>query len=393
MFRLLRAFLPGVARQLSAPVLDELVALMFTAPLPVATIGVAVFGTGLLIASIEQSRAVLVMAVASAVITFWRLSIIRRYRRRPLGTAGCEPAATWERRYAAGSFCFALVLGLLDAQALMLGGLNVPMLVSALIFGYGSGLVTRISVRPAICGASLLLAAVPTVAGYGLAPTSGGLAARTAHVAEMVLITGFAVIGLETIAQSYQKTLSQLLIKQDLKAMVVRDALTSLPNRLLLRSRFEETAAENLRTGRMLAVHCLDLDRFKAVNDTFGHPTGDALLQAVGKRLVRALKAADTAARIGGDEFVILQCCVQKVEDAELLARRITGVISAPYDIEGRQITIGVSVGIALAPPGSADLEQLLSRADAALYLTKGEKRGGVSFWNDPPTVAAFTAA
>ncbi len=153
------------------------------------------------------------------------------------------------------------------------------------------------------------------------------------------------------------------------------DMLTNLPNRVLFREHLEN-AFRGAQSGRGCAVHCLDLDHFKTVNDTLGHPIGDDLLKIVASRLVEALPATDFVARIGGDEFAIIQTAVERPEQCSQLASRIVDVVSKPYDIDGRHIVIGTSIGIAVAPNDGANPDQLLKNADMALYLAKGDGRG-----------------
>ena len=153
------------------------------------------------------------------------------------------------------------------------------------------------------------------------------------------------------------------------------DMLTNLPNRVLFREHLEN-AFRGAQLGRGCAVHCLDLDHFKTVNDTLGHPIGDDLLKIVASRLVEALPATDFVARIGGDEFAIIQTAVERPEQCSQLASRIVDVVGKPYDIDGRHIVIGTSIGIAVAPNDGANPDQLLKNADMALYLAKGDGRG-----------------
>jgi diguanylate cyclase (GGDEF)-like protein/PAS domain S-box-containing protein len=153
------------------------------------------------------------------------------------------------------------------------------------------------------------------------------------------------------------------------------DALTDLPNRVLFRETFERVLALT-RRGQLLALHYLDLDQFKAVNDTLGHPIGDGLLQAVADRLREGVRETDTVARLGGDEFAILQTAIASPLEATGLAGRLIELIEAPFDIAGHQIVIGTSIGIALAPQDGMDADQLLKCADLALYRAKVDGRG-----------------
>jgi diguanylate cyclase (GGDEF)-like protein len=149
---------------------------------------------------------------------------------------------------------------------------------------------------------------------------------------------------------------------------------------LLLREHLER-AVGKLKTHSGFAVFCLDLDQFKQVNDTLGHPIGDELLKLVAMRLRDCIGDQDLVARLGGDEFAIVYDGVQLPERSGELAARIINAISEPYEIEGRQIVIGASIGVANAPGDSSDPDQLLKNADMALYLAKGNGRGIYRFF------------
>ena len=162
--------------------------------------------------------------------------------------------------------------------------------------------------------------------------------------------------------------------------MARHDALTGLPNRILFGEKIEEAIANAGREGDF-AVLCLDLDRFKQVNDTLGHHVGDELLRAVAQRLRDCMREGDTVARPGGDEFAVVQRKVERPEQAALLAHRIIEVLSAPYDVVGHRITIGASIGISLAPGDGATCDKLLKSADVALYRAKADGRGTWRFF------------
>ena len=170
--------------------------------------------------------------------------------------------------------------------------------------------------------------------------------------------------------------------------MAHHDALTDLANRVLLRERLEETLERRSRDDQV-AVLCMDLDRFKEVNDTLGHPMGDALLQAVARRLRGCIRESDIVARLGGDEFAILQPGVPQPAGADALARRIIEAISMPYDLDGHQVVLGTSVGIAVAPEDGTEPDHLLSHADLALYRAKGDGRGTFRFFETGMDAAA----
>jgi len=162
--------------------------------------------------------------------------------------------------------------------------------------------------------------------------------------------------------------------------MAHHDALTDLPNRLQLYEQLRQLLART-RQGQHVAVFCLDLDRFKDVNDAHGHPVGDLLLKAVADRLRQCIRDADMVARLGGDEFAIMQAGASQPTDATALASRLIEVIGAPYELDGKQVTVDLSIGIALAPGDGLDPEQLLKNADMALYRAKSDGHGLYRFF------------
>ncbi|BBC03481.1 MULTISPECIES: EAL domain-containing protein [Bradyrhizobium] len=162
--------------------------------------------------------------------------------------------------------------------------------------------------------------------------------------------------------------------------MARHDALTKLPNRTLLAERIELAVAQVGR-GLGFAVFCLDLDNFKQVNDTLGHPVGDELLCAVADRLNACVREVDTVARLGGDEFAVIQCGVQGGDEAERLARRVVECVGAPYELNGHRVVVGCSVGISMSPGDGTTGEKLLKNADVALYRAKMEGRGTWRFF------------
>jgi diguanylate cyclase (GGDEF)-like protein len=157
--------------------------------------------------------------------------------------------------------------------------------------------------------------------------------------------------------------------------MAQHDILTGLANRALLTERMEQALARAKR-GEIVALHLVDLDHFKRVNDTLGHPVGDLLLQAVAERLRSITRATDTLARLGGDEFAVLQVAMGESNDATLLAQRIIEILSAPYQLDGHEAVIGATVGIAIGGIDGFHADQLVRKADMALYRAKSAGRG-----------------
>ena len=162
--------------------------------------------------------------------------------------------------------------------------------------------------------------------------------------------------------------------------MAYHDALTELPNRVLFRQEMARTLTLT-RQGESFSVLCLDLDHFKAVNDTLGHPIGDALLRQVANRLRGCVRDTDLVARLGGDEFAVVQARTTEPHVATGLAQRIIETLSAPYELDGHQVVIGVSIGIAVGPDDSEDADLLMKAADMALYRAKAEGRGTYRFF------------
>ncbi len=162
--------------------------------------------------------------------------------------------------------------------------------------------------------------------------------------------------------------------------MARHDALTDLPNRASFHEALEDSLGR-VQRGERLAVLCLDLDRFKTVNDTLGHYIGDLLLLEVAKRLKRCIRGADTVARLSGDEFAIVQVGTEPSTDAAALAQRIIEEIEHPYELEGHQVVVGTSIGIALAPGDGSEPDRLMKSADMALYRAKADGRGTYRFF------------
>ena len=187
-----------------------------------------------------------------------------------------------------------------------------------------------------------------------------------------------------TLARTFNGLLEHLAARQKLEAqlthMAHHDGLTALPNRVLFRQEMERELAR-ARGGEAVAVLCIDLDHFKRVNDTLGHAAGDALLQGAADRLRACVRETDIVARLGGDEFAIVQVQAEQPRAATVLAERLIAELSRPFDIDGHQVVVGASVGIALAPSDGTDADQLMKSADMALYRAKADGRGVLRYF------------
>ncbi len=167
-----------------------------------------------------------------------------------------------------------------------------------------------------------------------------------------------------------------------LHELVYHDALTGLPNRRLLNELLEQSIKRAEREERQLAVLFIDLDRFKAINDTLGHPIGDKLLFEVSKRITRAVRESDVVARHGGDEFLVLMDIAGEQEDAALVAQKIIYTLQLEFVIDGKEIFIGASVGISIFPKDGRDVESLVKAADIAMYQVKNHGKNNHCFYS-----------
>jgi diguanylate cyclase (GGDEF)-like protein len=168
--------------------------------------------------------------------------------------------------------------------------------------------------------------------------------------------------------------------QQRLDRMAFYDQLTELPNRAKFMSTLGEAVEDGQAAEHVFALHCIDLDGFKAVNDTAGHSVGDLALQEVGRRLRELVRPCDLPARLGGDEFVLLQGEISRRSDTTALGGRIVAKLSEPYVLDGVTYALGASVGVALFPEDGRDAKTLMRNADLALYAAKHAGKGRVEF-------------
>ena len=180
----------------------------------------------------------------------------------------------------------------------------------------------------------------------------------------------------------HQDITAQKRIEAELERLARHDALTGLAQRSLFTEKVGAALARMRRHGEAFSVLMLDLDRFKTVNDSFGHPAGDALLREIARRLLNTTREVDCVARFGGDEFAVLQApCKDQKAGAIALADRILAAVTEPYDFNGRKLILETSIGIALAPQDGDDVDALVKHADLALYRAKTEGRNRYCFF------------
>jgi two-component system cell cycle response regulator len=182
----------------------------------------------------------------------------------------------------------------------------------------------------------------------------------------------------ELLARAIRYAIERKRFEEHLTYLAQYDHLTGLVNRTLFRDRLVQATARSKRMQQMIGLMLLDLDRFKLVNDTFGHDIGDELLKAVSERLKTCVREVDTVARMGGDEFTIILEGVSSEQNILVVAKRITESISTPFELKGHCITIGISIGITIYPHDDHPIDQLLKHADTAMYQAK--QQGGSAF-------------
>jgi diguanylate cyclase (GGDEF)-like protein len=171
----------------------------------------------------------------------------------------------------------------------------------------------------------------------------------------------------------------RIVARHKLARMALHDDLTGLPNRAHFHKRLHEERDRTRRYGQRFAVLYLDLDHFKRVNDSMGHAAGDELLRQIAQRLQASARASDIAARLSGDEFALMQTPITERGQTHALAQRLVEVVAAPYTIDGQQVQIGVSIGIAICEPPGDGPDALLRRADRELYEANEAGRGRYS--------------
>ena len=361
-----RAFPVSRAKELNLALHAELVDRLFSNAVSIGAMGLLFTTFGLLVAARMHDDVLAGLVAAGGLAAASHVAVVRCYHAAPrAGTA----LRAWELRYGAAGLCSAACVGLAAARTFLGDDLGSAMLMTGLIFGYAAGTMARAATRPWITAPRMLVLVAAPVA---------VLLSREdlLFAAQALLLLLFLVAGLETMASLYRHAVAEISTSLRRHDSARRDALTGLANRVSLGEFLTDRLARSAATGCGLAVHCLDLDGFKAVNDTHGHATGDLLLQAVADRLTALARPDDLVARLGGDEFVVVQTHVPDGLHAERLAAAIVATLGRPYQLGALELEAAASVGVAVAARQAADASALLAEADGALYASKALGRG-----------------
>lgn len=347
-------------------VYKALVAELAYSVVPTTIMGLTILIVGLFAGttcpSLTFSVPALVGGVGSAVKVF---VMLRHTRRNAKGGMCLFVAKRWERAHAIVTYVIATSVGGLAMALIAHPGQHLQVLGTALVFGYSSGIASRICIRPWIAAPAITIAAAP--------PTLAALIYGDA--AQWLLATIFLVFmvgGIQSVCHVYQGAVRQIGLRLQMADYARRDMLTGLANRRSLQEAFDGFASGS---APYVAVYCFDLDGFKAINDGIGHFAGDVLLVDLGARLNRLMTESDVAARVGGDEFIVFQPRIADPRQADDLAQTIFSALTESYDVGGQTVTVGVSLGYTVAAGPEADFDRMVAVADAASYRVK--RRGG----------------
>jgi diguanylate cyclase (GGDEF)-like protein len=298
-----------------------------------------------------------------------RVALILRFRQAPQAEMTPDQAYRWELLYGILTIVYTSTLAVGTLYNFQYHGWGAKSWCAIGTFAFCSGISARLALRPwmaKVSGLIMLLAL-----GFSVLRSDDVLVRWSA-----VSVVLYGYLYCESIDSKFDVVVDHIRVRRQLAKLADHDALTGLANR----RHFEYQLARLVGMGTPFALLFIDLDRFKQVNDTHGHSAGDCLLQSVADRLRSAVRSSDLVARIGGDEFAVLQSSQGTAESARALATLINGDMAAPFEIRGQQLQIGASIGIHLSNGSDSDAAAILNNADNALYLVKRSGGGGFSF-------------
>jgi diguanylate cyclase (GGDEF)-like protein len=249
----------------------------------------------------------------------------------------------------------------------------------------GSGWANRVAFVPMLQGGK-----VERVYAFDLNQSAAAAMTKVLLTVVTLTTTLLIVMGFTVPAAIAARRIRERWLAEDqIRYLALHDSLTGLPNRLQFRQHLDRAIARSRRHDQLMAVLCLDLDRFKDVNDTLGHPTGDALLEEVAARLRASVREIDLVGRLGGDEFAVVAEDLDAADGAVRLARRLCTALGELYQVNGHEVSTSASIGIALGPMDGKSAEILMKEADLALYRAKQDGRSTFRFF-EPAMDAAL---
>lgn len=384
---LLRTFIRGRRRvigpgreRLADGTYVELVQSLFGFTVPALIMTLCFAGTGAFITSRTDDPLLLLFYGLGLIASAARLLTLFGQRRQALAPSlGLHVARVIERRFGSAYIAFAVTFGAFAARAFAIvePDLHIPLV--ALVYGYGAGVAATVSLRLWISITAVLAAIVPMILVSLLMP--GG-----AHWGTGVLTTLFLSGGVMSMIERTRDIAAQISMRRLMETLARQDDLTGLPNRLVLRERFEQIIAR-ADEAELVAVHCLDINQLEPVNEMYGHMAGDALLKAIAHRLRRVVRGDNFVIHLNGDDFVIIQPGILEPGEAEGLAHQIVSTLDKSYMVAGEDIIITANIGYAIDLQHGADLERLLLAAERALATGKRNASGVAAYdgarWRD----------
>jgi diguanylate cyclase (GGDEF)-like protein len=368
-------------RSVAEEVRRSLVETLFVSSTSLGAGAVAGAMAGCLIASISGDPWIAATAVAIAVTGALRVTHAAFFHRTaPVNSVESTRSETF---YELGAWAFALLLGVLTYFTLTRTSLPTLQLFAATTTtGYAAGICGRNAGRPVIAIGQLALASGPISLGLFSSPDP---IRWVVGIVNMVFMVGMVDITLQTYAavlKAMSATEEQKRLTQRFERLARFDTMTGLENRGAFQERLQTELANLPVTGEQLAVLWVDLDRFKEINDSLGHPTGDGVLCTVARQLSSIVEGRGSVARFGGDEFVLL-ARGSKPYFAEELAREVMRALAVPMTIEGASLQVTGSIGAAVAPGHGTGVDMLLQHADMALYHAKANGRNDFCLFED----------
>ena len=359
------------------PVYRELVDALADNVVPMAILCATMAAAGTYVWSIRPDPLTTAASLLCTATTFVKIVTIlhHRHHRAAYRDAALDRVRWHEFVHFVTTVAVCLSIGLFSVAVYALPYPVLHLLPIAITFGYSGGLIARASVRPHIAGIAILCLIVPNMLAQMLSGEH--------HLFIALILMVFAAAGLQSVAFVYDTARRAVMLRLELEQLARRDPLTGLLNRLALREAFEALASG---VRQPVVVHAFDLDGFKGVNDRFGHLAGDRLLALLAARIQSSIRDDTIAARIGGDEFVMVQLGDEAA--AWCLARRIHDQLTRPCDVgQAEPVSVGLSLGYAVGQLPDVSLEALIQQADARSYAVKragGGIRGPEALVDEP---------